>query len=196
MKHVICDTAFIIYHEDFRQEFIIRQIADDEDITRWIDLPTHTNISTAFDSFKDEISGCHFSMVEANNGGNIFGYIRRLNLNLAIDVPRSYIETIYDVAIQLAQGLDFAHNAGLVHGQFDLSKVVIEQENENIFYKITDFSPATSMTMPLSTQASYWPFSKQKKQVSDKEKIEVIMLKDIYTLGIAILELMIGRTSK
>jgi len=28
-----------------------------------------------------------------------------------------------------------------------------------------------------------------------REKMEVIMLKDIYTLGIAILELMIGRTS-
>lgn len=38
-------------------------------------------------------------MVEANNGGNIFSYIKRLNLNLGIDVPRSYIETIYDVAI-------------------------------------------------------------------------------------------------
>lgn len=175
---------------------MIRQIADDEDITRWIDLPTHTNITTAFDSFREEMSGCHFSMVEANNGGNIFSYIKRLNLNLAIDVPRSYIETIYDVAIQLAQGLDFAHNTGLVHGQFDLSKVVVEQENENIFYKITDFAPASSMQMPLSTEASYWPFSKQKKQISDKEKIEVIMLKDIYTLGIAILELMIGRTSK
>ena len=52
------------------------------------------------------------------------------------------------------------------------------------------------MEMPLSPEASYWPFSKQKKQVTENEKKEVIMLKDIYTLGIAILELMIGRTSK
>jgi len=91
----------VIYHEDFRQEFIIRQIPDLEDITKWIDLQAHTNITTAFDSFREEKSGCHFSMVEANNGGSIFQYIKRLNLNLAIDVPRSYIENIYDVAIQL-----------------------------------------------------------------------------------------------
>ena len=135
-------------------------------------------------------------MVENNNNGNIFQYIKRLNLNLGIDVPRSYIEMIYDVAIQLAQGMDFAHNSGLVHGQFDLSKVVLQTENENIIYKITDFAPNTSLQQPLSTEASYWPFSKQKKQISDNEKKEVIMLKDIYTLGIAILELMIGRTSK
>lgn len=52
------------------------------------------------------------------------------------------------------------------------------------------------MMMPLSTEANYWPFSKQKKQITDREKLEVLMLKDIYSLGICILELMIGRTSK
>ena len=135
-------------------------------------------------------------MVEANNGGNIFQFIKRLNLNLSIDVPPSYIETIYDAAIQLAAGMDFAHNSGLVHGQFDLSKVVLHMEDDNIMYKITDFAPASSMEMPLSAEASYWPFSKQKKSISDNEKREVIMLKDIYSLGIAILEMMIGRTSK
>ena len=50
--------------------------------------------------------------------------------------------------------------------------------------------------MPLSTEANYWPFSKNKKQITDREKVEVLMLKDIYSLGICILELMIGRTSK
>ena len=99
-------------------------------------------------------------MIESNSGGNIFNYIRRLNLNLAIDVPRSYIETIYDVVIQLAQGLDFAHNNGLVHGQFDLSKVVLDSEGENIMYKITDFAPRTSLIQSNCTEASYWPFSK------------------------------------
>lgn len=52
------------------------------------------------------------------------------------------------------------------------------------------------MRLPLSTEANYWPFSKQKKDVSEREKMEVIMLKDIYSLGICILEMMIGRTSK
>ena len=77
MKHVICDTAYVIYHEDFRQEYVIRQIPDDEDITRWIDTQTHTNIITAIDSFRDEMSGCHFSIVESNNAGNIFNFIKR-----------------------------------------------------------------------------------------------------------------------
>lgn len=69
---MICDTAYVVYHEDFRQEFIIRQIPENEDITKWIDLQTHTNIATAFDSFTEELSAANFSMVEYTNGGNIF----------------------------------------------------------------------------------------------------------------------------
>ena len=52
------DSAFFIYHEDFRTEFIIRKIHDEEDIKNWINLQTHSNIVTAFDSFIDEMSGC------------------------------------------------------------------------------------------------------------------------------------------
>lgn len=64
-------------------------------------------------------------MVEKANGGNMYQLIQSKNLDLAVKVPSDYHEFIYDVAIQLATGLDFAHNAGLVHGQFDLSKVVV-----------------------------------------------------------------------
>ena len=174
----------------------MRKVSEEEDIKNWVNLQTHSNIVTAFDSFIDEMSGHQFSMVEVNNGGRIYDHIKSLELDLAIDVPRSYLETLYDVAIQLATGLDFAHSAGLVHGQFDLSKVVLQREGDNIVYKITDFCPGSSMQMPLSTEANYWPFSKNKKQITDREKVEVLMLKDIYSLGICILELMIGRTSK
>ena len=145
VKHVLSDTAFIVYHEEFRQEFIVRKVSDEEDIKNWVNLQTHSNIITAFDSFTDEMSGHQFSMVEVNNAGRIYDHIKSLQLDLAIDVPRSYLETLYDVAIQLATGLDFAHNAGLVHGQFDLSKVVLQKEGDNIVYKITDFCPGSSM---------------------------------------------------
>ena len=129
-------------------------------MTKWIELQTHSNIITCFDSFMETVSGSKFSLVEINNGGNIFNHIKSLNLDLAIDVPKNYIEKIYDVAIQLATGMDFAHNSGLIHGQFDLSKVVLEKENDHIVYKITDFAPQTSINLPIS-EANGWPFSKQ-----------------------------------
>jgi len=58
----------------------------------------------------------------------MFQYIESLNLNLAINVPHHYIETIYDCIIQLAIGMEYAHNNGLVHGQFDLSNVALTKD--------------------------------------------------------------------
>ena len=52
------------------------------------------------------------------------------------------------------------------------------------------------MNLPLSSEGSLWPFARQKKKsssVSEAEKLELLMLKDIYALGICLLELMIGR---
>ena len=94
------------------------------------------------------------------NTGNMYQYIEKLNLNLAMNVPQTYIETIYDCAIQLTLGLEYAHNNALVHGQFDLSNVVVTKDGDNLIYKINDFRPQTSMNMPLSGEASYWPFAR------------------------------------
>lgn len=52
------------------------------------------------------------------------------------------------------------------------------------------------MELPLSSEASFWPFAKTKHEITEKDKLEVLMLKDIYSLGICLLELMIGRASK
>lgn len=52
------------------------------------------------------------------------------------------------------------------------------------------------MELPMSSEAAFWPFAKMKQDISDKEKIEILMLKDIYSLGICMLELMIARASK
>lgn len=38
-------------------------------------------------------------MTELQNGGNVFEYIRSLNIDLSLDVPRKYRELVFDVAI-------------------------------------------------------------------------------------------------
>jgi serine/threonine protein kinase len=92
-------------------------------------------------------------------------------------------------------GMEFAHNNGLVHGQFDLSNVMITKDSENLMYKISDFRPVSSLNMPLTSEGTMWPFARNKKKISEAEKLELLMLKDIYALGICILEMMIGRIS-
>ena len=172
---------------------LLKALPNDENIQRWIDIPPHTNVVTCFDTIPHD--GKLFSLCECTNGGNMYQYIESLQLNLAINVPISYIELIYDCAIQLATGLEFAHNHGLIHGQFDLSNVVLTKDTESLVFKISDFRPTTSMQMPLTSEGALWPFARQKKKITDSEKFELLMLKDIYALGICILEMMIGRVS-
>ena len=47
----------------------------------------------------------------------------------------------------------------------------------------------------MSTEANFWPFVRGRKKQTEAEKLEILMLKDIYSLGICLLELMIGRES-
>jgi len=119
---------------------------------------------------------------------------------------------VYDATIQLVTAVDFAHSHKLIHGQLDLSKVKISKgplamrdiidgyevpqgPYYNLEFEITDFAPKHSMNMPLEPEAAYWPFSRQKdpKKLTENERMEVLMLKDIYAIGVCILEMMIGR---
>jgi serine/threonine protein kinase len=74
--------------------------------------------------------------------------------------------------------------------------VLVHNNGDNLEFKITDFSPCASMELPMQSEANYWPFAKNKKSITEREKMEVLMLKDVYSLGICLLEMMIGRFSK
>ena len=124
-------------------------------------MVSHSNIAMAFDQFND--NGSRFQMTEYTNGGDVFSYINRMNVDLSLDVPQVYREFVFDAAIQIATGLDAAHQAGLVHGAFDLSKVKIQNCRGHLVFKITDFRPGSSMLANLNSEASYWPFSRNKK---------------------------------
>jgi len=103
------------------------------------------------------------------------------------------MEIIYDCMIQLTLGMEYAHSHGLVHGTFGLHNVAMSKDGDTPIYKLTNFTPGSSMKLPLTTEANYWPFVRGRKRMSDFEKLEILMLKDIYSLGICLLELMIGR---
>ena len=49
-------------------------------------------------------------MTDAHNGGTLFAYIERQNLNLADHVPCKYRELVLDVAIQIVNGVSAAHS--------------------------------------------------------------------------------------
>jgi len=56
--------------------------------------------------------------------------------------------------------------------------------------KITGFCP----NLKLDSSSSYWPFAVNKPVLSEDERLEFLKMKDIYSIGICIIELMIGRS--
>lgn len=135
----------------------------------------------------------HFSLCQLTNYCDMYRHIEGLNLNLGINIPLSYIETVYDCMIQLTLGLEYAHTSGLAHGNFGLENVVMHYDGDTPIFKLTNFTPGSAMRLPVSNEANFWPFVAGRSRVSEREKVEILMLKDIYSLGITLLELMIGR---
>jgi hypothetical protein len=82
----------------------MKRIDFDEDITTWLDLPGHSNVATGFDQIiiDEDDKSFKFALSESSNErmmGNMYKYIKSLNLNLGINIPVNYIEMIYDCII-------------------------------------------------------------------------------------------------
>ena len=151
---------------------------------------------TAFDQFDHDAGQqvYRFSLGEMANR-DMYRYVQEQKLDLDGNIPSKYMEIIYDCIIQVAQGMEFAHAHGLVHGDFGLHNVCVVQDGVTPVYKINNFTPGTSLKQPDSRDARYWPFCKGRVNETIEDKIEIMKLKDIYSIGICLLELMIGRTS-
>ena len=52
VKNILSDTEFVVYCEELRTNLILKQIAYEEDLAKWIKLPQHTNIASVFDTFE------------------------------------------------------------------------------------------------------------------------------------------------
>ena len=200
VKKIVNETEFIVVHEELRSKMVLKKIKLDENLDKWEELPPHTNVCNLFHTFV-QYEGAKpkykFSLTEhANNEhDNMYKFINSKNLNLGINIPASYMEIVYDCIIQITMGMEHAHNHGLVHGTFGLHNISVGKEGDTLIYKLTHFTPGSSMNLPLTEKANFWPFIRGKNKQNESEKLEILMLKDIYSLGICLLELMIGRTS-
>lgn len=154
----------------------------------------HTNIVNCYDIFDYQIGTkvYNFGLQDVTDGMSMIEYIDSLKLDMKKTIPQSYIEIIFDCMIQITQGMDFAHSHGLVHGEFGIKHlVVVKGEKQNV-YKINNFRPHTNLVQMQANKTALWPFAKGKKQ-NQNPALEILMLKDIYSLGICLIELMKGR---
>jgi len=60
VRRCLTPSSFIVWHKDFEQEFILRQIWELEDLSIWINMVAHSNIVTCVEQFKDENTALNF----------------------------------------------------------------------------------------------------------------------------------------
>ena len=197
VKQIFTEKWFLVDHEELKEDLAIKWIPEDEDIKQWIDLPSHTNIVTAYDQFTHDKYKFQLTEYWVPKSIDLYRHIEKMKLNLGIQVPRSYLEMLFDCTIQLAVGLEFAHEQGTIHGNLNLSNVLMIEDGENPIFKLNNFKHGSVIDAPLNMESNQWTIAKGKKRgFSANEKREILMLKDIYSLGIWLLEMMIGRVSE
>ena len=160
---ILSKTEFIVFHEDLQTFLIMKQIPNDENLTPWIDLPPHSNIVNCFHQFTHNLNDktIKLSLTEMTNAGDMYKFISSQNLNLGIKVPLSYMEIIFDCMIQLTLGLEYAHSNGVVHGSFGLNNVHMAKDGDTFIFKISNFTPTSSMKLPTLAKAGNWPFMRE-----------------------------------
>ncbi len=138
----------------------------------------HPNIVNVYDV--GEESGSHFIVMELVEGITLKKYIEKK--------ARLSVREAVSIAIQVAQGIEAAHNNHIIHRDIKPQNVIISMDGK---VKVTDFGiakAATSNTITSNVMGSvHYTSPEQVRGGFSDEK------SDIYSLGITLFEMLTGR---
>ena len=138
----------------------------------------HLNIVNVYDV--GEESGSHYIVMELVEGITLKKYIEKK--------ARLSVKEAVSIAIQVAQGIEAAHNNHIIHRDIKPQNVIISMDGK---VKVTDFGiakAATSNTITSNVMGSvHYTSPEQVRGGFSDEK------SDIYSLGITLFEMLTGR---
>lgn len=138
----------------------------------------HPNIVNIYDVGEDH--GVNFIVMELVEGITLKEYIEKKG--------RLAVREATSIAIQVSQGLEAAHNSGIIHRDVKPQNIIISTDGK---VKVTDFGiarAATSQTISSTVMGSVHYSSPEQARggYSDAKS-------DIYSLGITLYEMLTGR---
>ncbi|WP_158626471.1 serine/threonine-protein kinase [Corallococcus sp. AB049A] len=120
--------------EQNRQAFLV-------ELQSWVDMPRHSHIASCrfFRTNGDDV----LVFAEYVDGGSLLDWIAHGKLSAG--GKKIAMERILGIAMQAAQGLDAAHQRGLVHQDFKPSNLLLTSDG---VAKVTDFGLARYQQLP------------------------------------------------
>jgi serine/threonine protein kinase len=141
---------------------------------------SHKHVCRMFDLGKEE--GTYYITMEFVSGENLKSFIRRsgfLSIGKAISI-----------ANQVCEGLSEAHRLGIVHRDLKPQNIMIDKEGNA---RIMDFGIARSMQTKGITGSGVMIGTPEYMSPEQVEGKEVDQRSDIYSLGVILYEMLIGR---
>ena len=145
-------------------------------------LGSHSHIVTVFD--RGEADGQPYMVTELMGGGDIEGAIE--------EAPghRVPLERAIEIAVQVCQGLEFAHTRGIVHRDIKPGNVWVTSEG---VAKVGDFGLAMAEDRSRLTQEGMMVGTVAYMPPEQAMSGEVTAQADLYSLGAMLYELVTGR---
>jgi serine/threonine protein kinase/tetratricopeptide (TPR) repeat protein len=140
----------------------------------------HQNVCQMFDI--GEAEGTHFITMEYVSGEDLKSFIRR---SKQLSIP-----TAISIVSQICEGLEAAHNLGIVHRDLKPSNIMIDKKGS---VHIMDFGIARSVKTEGITGTGAMIGTPEYMSPEQVESKEIDHRSDIYSLGVILYELTVGK---
>jgi non-specific serine/threonine protein kinase/serine/threonine-protein kinase len=152
-------------------------------------LMDHPNIAKVFDAGTSDQGRPYFVME----------YVKGMALHKYADEHRLSTLERLELIIQVCEGVQHAHQKGVLHRDLKPSNVLVEQHGNRAFPKIIDFGVAKAVAQPLTEATLHTrmgeiigtPTYMSPEQASVNE-LDVDTRTDVYSLGVMLYHLLVG----